>query len=159
VPVSANILFAGRLSTPETVELTQAFTAVGVAPDLREVPPRRALEDIAWLALIALPLKPFYDQLAKDFATDAHRHLKTLTGKILHRAGKPTSSPQVLVLQDSATGVQVVLESDLPDEAFEQLLTFDLATIRRGPLHYDRHRRRWRSELDEANAASAQPPN
>ena len=68
-------------------------------------------------------------------------------------AEKPTSSPQVLVLQDSTTGVQVVLEPDLPDEAFEQLLTFDLATIRRGPLHYDRHCRRWRSELDEADTA------
>ena len=118
------------------------------------MPPRRSLGDIAWFALVAVPLKPFYEQLAKDFATDAHCRLKTLTGKILGRTEKPTGSPQVLVLQDSTTGVQVVLEPDLPDEAFEQLLVFDLAAIRRGPLHYDRHRRQWRSELNEVNTAS-----
>ena len=105
---------------------------------------------------MAVPLKPFYEQLAEEFATDAHRQLKTLSGKILGRSEERASSPQVLVLQDSTSGVQVVLEPDLPEEAFEQLLTFDLATIRRGPLHYDRHRRRWRSELDEADTAS--PP-
>jgi hypothetical protein len=60
--------------------------------------------------------------------------------------------PLVLILQDKTTGVQVVLEPDLPDEAFEQLLVFDLAAIRRGPLHYDQRRRQWRSELDEATA-------
>ena len=139
-------------------ELIQSFTAVGLVADLREVPPRRSLGDIAWLALVAVPLKPFYEQLAKDFAADAHRRLKTLTGKVLHRAEKPTRSPRLLVLQDNTSGVQVVIEPDLPDEAFEQLLTFDLATIRRGPLHYDRHRRRWRSELDEADTASSWPP-
>ena len=60
--------------------------------------------------------------------------------------------PLVLILQDKTTGVQVVLEPGLPDEAFEQLLVFDLAAIRRGPLHYDQRRRQWRAELDEATA-------
>jgi hypothetical protein len=48
--------------------------------------------------------------------------------------------PRVLLLQGSTTGIQVVLEPELPDDAYQQLLAFDLATIRRGPLHYDRHR-------------------
>jgi hypothetical protein len=56
----------------------------------------------------------------------------------------------VLLLQDSTTGIQVVLEADLPDEASQKLLALDLSTIRRGPVHYDRHHHRWRSELDEA---------
>jgi hypothetical protein len=155
LPLHADVLFAGQLSDHEAAELVQEFEMVGSTAELREVSPRRSLGDIAWLALVALPLKPFYEQLAKDFATDAHRRLKALTGKMIYRrAEKPTSSPQVLVLQDSTTGVQVILEPDLPDEAFEQLLAFDLAAIRRGPLHYDRHRRRWRSELDEADTAS-----
>jgi hypothetical protein len=116
------------------------------------------LGDIAWLAILAVPLKPFYEQLAKDVAVDAHQRLKALTGKILHRRDEnTTSSPRVLVLQDDTSGVKIVLEPDLPDEAFEQLLAFDLTTVRRGPLHYDRHRRQWRSELDEAGASSRPP--
>jgi len=154
VALSADILVVGRLSPDEAVDLAQSFATVGLSPDLREVPPRRSLGDIAWLALIAVPLKPFYEQLAKDFATDAHRRLKALTMKLLHREAVPSSAPQVLVLQDSRTGIAVVIEPDLPDVAFEQLLTFNLSGIRRGPVHYDRHRRRWRSELDEAAASS-----
>ena len=146
-----DVLFAGQLSTEKSAQLAQEFETVGLTAELREVSPRRSLSDIAWLALVAVPLKPFYEQLAKDFATDAHRCLKRLAGKILQQAQERTGSPRVLVLQDATTGVQVVLEPDLPDEAFEQLLTFDLTTIRRGPLHYDRHRRQWRSELDEAD--------
>lgn len=55
-------------------------------------------------------------------------------------------------LQDSATGIQAALEPDLPDEAYQQLVSFDLTAIRHAPLHYDRHRGRWRSEVDEASA-------
>jgi hypothetical protein len=155
VPLPADVLVAGQLADHEAAQLVHEFETVGLTAELREVAPRRSLGDIAWLALLAVPLKPFYEQLAKDFATDAHQRLKTLTGKLCQRAAKPTGSSRVIVLQDSTTGVQVALEPDLPDEAFEQLLTFDLATIRRGPLHYDRHRRQWRSELDEADTASS----
>lgn len=63
----------------------------------------------------------------------------------------------ILVLQDTVTGVQVVLEPDLPADSYRQLLSFDLATVRRGPLHYDLHRRRWRSELDETPSTTNPP--
>jgi hypothetical protein len=160
VPLPADVLFAGHLSDHEAAQLAQEFEAAGVTAQVREVPPRRSLGDIAWLVLAAVPLKPFFDQLAKDSATDAYRRLKTLAGKVCRRSSpemQRTELPKVLLLQDSTTGVQVALEPDLPDEAFEQLLAFDLAAIRRGPLHYDRHRRRWRSELDEVDQASSPP--
>ena len=129
---------------------------LGVTADVRDVAPRRSLGDIAWLALIAIPLKPFYEQLLKNFADDAHHRLKALAGKIFHRSQQSAASPgRVLVLQDHTTGIQVVLEPDLPDQAYHQLLAFDLTTIRRGPLHYDQHRNQWRSELDETDTTSS----
>ena len=70
--------------------------------------------------------------------------------KILHRQPAADTPKPVLVLQDTLTGVQVVLEPDLPAESYQQLLSFDLSSVRHGPLHYDVHRRRWRSELDES---------
>ena len=60
--------------------------------------------------------------------------------------------PRPLVLQDTASGLRVVLEADLPDTAYQQLIGLDLAKFQLGPLHYDRQQRRWRSELDEARA-------
>jgi len=55
----------------------------------------------------------------------------------------------VLVLKDSDAHLQVVLESDPPPAAYEQLFDLDLSAAQQGPVHYDRHQGRWRSELDE----------
>ena len=160
MPLTADVLFAGKLSAEEAAQLAQEFETVGLTADLREVSPRRSIGDIAWLVLAAVPLKPFFDQLAKDTATDAYQRLHSLVGKICHgRQPQAAESPKVLLLQDSTTGVQIVLEPDLPAEAHQQLLTFDLTTIHRGPLHYDRHRRQWRSELDEADRSISAPPS
>ncbi len=55
-----------------------------------------------------------------------------------------------MVLQDTATGLQIVLDQALPDEGYQQLLNLDMSQFRLGPVHYDQVQRRWRSELDEA---------
>lgn len=69
------------------------------------------------------------------------------------RARRPAPKvvvPRPVVLQDKATGVQVVLDHDLSAEGYEQLLDLDLSRFRFGPVHYDSCIRHWRSELDEA---------
>jgi hypothetical protein len=42
----------------------------------------------------------------------------------------------------------VVLEADLPIEAYQALVALDLLAFRQGPVHYDRQRGTWRSELN-----------
>ena len=160
---SAEILVAERLSEAGSRELVRAFEEVGLAAVVREVPPRRGLEDLAWLALVAIPLKPFYDELAKDVAADGYRRLKSAATAVFQRVGgtertsSGTPDPRLLLLEDTATGVQIVIEPDLPDESYAQLLELDLSTFRHGPVHYDRHRRRWRSERDEAERRAHHP--
>jgi hypothetical protein len=101
--------------------------------------------------------RPFLDELVKGFAADAYKRLKTFVGTVFEGREEITKPPCVLVLQDAVTGVQVVLESDLPADSYVQLVNFDLDSIRRGPLHYDRRRRQWRSELDEVYNATSTP--
>ena len=157
MPVCASILFASDLSDQAAAQLIEDFQSVGVTAELRQVSPRRGLGEIAWLALAVVPLKPFFDQLTKDFADDAYQHLKTLTARVFRRHPPPPGPSRVLLLQDSTTGIQVVLEPDLPTRAYQQLLSFEFAALRRGPLHYDQHHRRWRSEPDEADNATSPP--
>ena len=57
------------------------------------------------------------------------------------------------MLQDTTTGLQIILDHDLPADGYRQLLTLDLSPFRLGPLHYDHVQHRWRSELDEAAPA------
>lgn len=64
-------------------------------------------------------------------------------------------------MQDAATRLQVVLEADLPAEAYQALVTLDLSAFGQGPAHYDRHRGEWRSELNEwqqQHRAEGAPP-
>jgi xanthine dehydrogenase molybdopterin-binding subunit B len=113
------------------------------------VPTRRGSEQLHWLVLAALPLHAFLSGLGSAAAQDVAQGLKRLVGRVVGAHRKTAPSAQVLVLQDAATRLQVVLEADLPAEAYEALVALDLSVFRQGPVHYDRQRGRWRSELDE----------
>ena len=153
----AEVLVAEQISADEAARIAGEFSSVGLTADLRVVSPKRSLSDIAWLVLAALPLQPFFNRLAEDVAEDVHERLKTFVTRVLRRPSTGGRRKPVLVLQDTLSGVQVVLEPDLPAESYGQLLSFDLSTVRHGPLHYDLHRRRWRSELDEGPRATSPP--
>jgi hypothetical protein len=47
------------------------------------------------------------------------------------------------------TRLQIVLEADLPTDAYQAMVALDLSAFRQGPVHYDRQHGRWCSELDE----------
>jgi hypothetical protein len=157
VTLSTEALIAEAISAEEAAQLVEDFKTIGLTADLREVSPRRSMGDIAWFVLAALPLRSFLDKLAENFATDAYERLKVFVTRLLHLRRSSTGTQQLLVLQDTLTGVQVVLEPDLSPESYQQLLDFDLSTIRCGPLRYDLCRGRWRSELDEADKAASPP--
>ena len=71
--------------------------------------------------------------------------------RILRRSN-PGGQERTLVLQDTATGLQVVLEPDLPIEAYRQLVTLDLSSLHGGPARYDRSRNAWQSNAAGASA-------
>lgn len=157
VTLPAEVLVAYKPSAEEAAQLYNDFKEIGLITNVREVSPRRSF-DFAWMILAALPWKPFVDKLIQEFASDAYKRLKIVTTRIFDRRQlSPKIEQRLLVLQDTLTGVQVVLEPDLPAEGYRQLLNFDLSAIQRGPLHYDQHRKQWRAELNEA-AKTTSPP-
>jgi hypothetical protein len=150
-------LLLDRQVTPEQEQpLTAALTALGYSPSVRVLPPRRTVEPLTWLILIALPLQAFLTTLGNKAAEDGYGLLQKAIRAIRRPAPAPAPvptpapSPPPVVLQDPATGLRIILEHDLPDEGYRQLLTIDLTQYRLGPLHYDQARGHWRSELDEA---------
>lgn len=96
-----------------------------------------------------MPLHAFLSGLGSAAAQDVAQGLRRLVGRVLGATHRTMLAPQVLVLQDAATRLQVVLEADLPAEAYQALVALDLSVFVQGPVHYDRQRGRWRSELDE----------
>lgn len=155
LPVAVHV--TADVSPEDVDQFLHNVRVIGLDPTLKAVPTRRGVSDLAWLVLLALPMKPFFEVLVQRFASDAYSQLKGLVGKVLHRQREPQDGGRALVLQDNTTGLQVVLESDLPLEAYQQLFLVNLSSIRRGPLHYDRSRREWRAELDEWKQQNTSP--
>jgi hypothetical protein len=122
---------------------------------------------LTWIVLAALPLQAFLSALGSKAAEDSYAKLRGLVRRLANdrrtheaapSAGQKArvSSPVPLILLDSDTGLQIVLEQDLPSDAYRELVALDLSQFSFGPLHYDQARHRWRSELDEA--AAGPPP-
>jgi hypothetical protein len=172
-PVRAQVILSspGVLSEPDERLLLDVLSDCGADPRLFVELRRGQVPDLTWIVLASLPLQAFLSALGSKAADDSYAKLRALVRRLAsarrtHGAAPdadqetappasletPASSPAPLILMDSDTGLQIVLEADLPADAYRELVTMDLSQFSLGPLHYDQARHRWRSELDEAAA-------
>jgi hypothetical protein len=152
-PLTADLLVDAEVSAEQERLLVDGFARLGVAARARVVPARRGVGDLSWLVLVSLPLQAFLTAVGSQLAEDAHHGLRDLVGRLVPSRDRPAAAtPRPMVLRDAATGLQIVLEPDLPDDGYRQLVGLDLSRFRLGPVHYDRSLGRWRSELDEAGS-------
>jgi hypothetical protein len=149
-PLEADVLIDAEVPVDQERLLVDAFALLGVTARTRVVPTRRGVGELSWLVLVSLPLQAFLASVGTKLAEDAHQGLRALVGRLVHRDRSRPADQRPMVLRDVATGLQIVLEPGLPDEGYRQLLDLDLSRFQLGPVHYDRHQGRWRSELDEA---------
>jgi hypothetical protein len=143
-PIAADVLVRPGMSTADEYDVAEAFATIDVAATTRLVPTQRSLNGVEWLVLAMLPLQAFLSGLGSKLAEDAYHGLKDVVGRILRRSN-PGRRERALVLQDTATGLQVVLEPDLPIEGYRRLVTLDLSAFHGGPVRYDRSRNAWQS--------------
>ncbi|MEI5097914.1 hypothetical protein RB200_03720 [Streptomyces sp. PmtG] len=147
-PLRAEVLLDQDVPDDLGHELVAALGGLGVrTARVRRAVGHRGAGDVPWLVLASLPLQAFLSGLGAEAVRDAYGSFKAAVRRSARRDGATT---RPLVLRDDRSGLSVVLEPDLPPEAYEQLLGLDLTAFRVGPLHYDRQQARWRSELDEA---------
>jgi hypothetical protein len=142
--IAADVLIRPGMSTADEFDVAEAFATIDVAATTRLVPTQRTLNSAEWLVLAMLPLQAFLSGLGSKLAEDVYHGLKDVVGRILGRSN-PGRRERALVLQDTATGLQVVLEPDLPTEAYRRLVELDLSAFGHGPVRYDRSRNAWQS--------------
>ncbi|KUL54422.1 hypothetical protein [Streptomyces sp. NRRL S-1521] len=157
VPPRAELLLAQEVPDDLAEELVAALTALGAPPArTRRTIGHRGVADIPWAVLVSLPLQAFLGGLGAEAMKDAYASFKGLVRKVARPASPAPDGlgeareARPLLLQDPVGGLGVVLEADLPAEAYERLVGLDLTAFSAGPLHYDRAQGRWRSVLDEA---------
>jgi hypothetical protein len=150
-PLEADVLVDAEVSPDDERLLVDALAGLGVHARTRVVPTRRGVGDLSWVVLVSLPLQAFLTSMGATLAEQAQQGLRDLVGRLLRRDQPSPAGQRPMVLRDVATGLQVVLEPDLPAEGYRQLLGLDLSQFQVGPVHYDRFQGRWRSELGEAS--------
>ncbi|WP_369216954.1 hypothetical protein [Streptomyces flavofungini] len=152
VPPRAELLLDQEVPDDLAEELVAALAGLGAPPvRVRRTLGHRGAADVPWLVLASLPLQAFLSGLGAEAVKDAYAAFKGLVRK-LARPASPDDPGEArpLLLQDPVGGLSIVLEADLPAEAYERLVGLDLTAFSTGPLHYDRAQGRWRSILDEA---------
>ncbi len=168
--VQARVILSspGVLSEQDERLLLDVLADCGADARVETVAVRRGQSaTLTWIVLAALPLQAFLSALGGKAAEDSYAKLRGLVRRVAgarrtHEPAPPAEQeapargPAPLILLDSDTGLQIVLDADLPSDAYRDLVALDLSQFSVGPLHYDQARHRWRSELDEA-AAGAPP--
>jgi hypothetical protein len=151
-PLEADVLVDAEVSVDQERLVVDALAELGVRARTRIVPTRRGVGDLSWVVLVSLPLQAFLTSLGTTLAEQAQQGLRDLVARLVRkdRTASAGHGQRPMVLRDVATGLQVVLEPDLPAEGYRQLLGLDLSQFQVGPVHYDRFQGRWRSELGEA---------
>ena len=143
------LLFDHEIADELAQQLVATFREFGFDTTFRRTLTHRGLSELSWLVLAALPLQAFLSGLGSEAVKDIYASVKKLA-KNRTKKNRDTHGAVPLVLQDSNSELKIILEPDLPVEAYQQLAGLDLSRYRIGPLHYDRQRKLWRSELDEA---------
>ncbi|WP_409469479.1 hypothetical protein [Streptomyces sp. HC307] len=153
-PYPADLFVDEKTPAGHEAPLVEALTSLGFAVRARAVPTRRPVEQLAWIMLIALPLQAFLSALGSKLAEDTHQFLRNAIAKV-GRRDSGTSEPSAetvgpVVLQDPATGLQIILGPHLDEEAYRKLRALDLSQYTHGPVRYDTAEGRWLSDIDEA---------
>ncbi|MER7641964.1 hypothetical protein [Streptomyces sp. NPDC126522] len=173
-PRTADVFVEESAPRGQEAPLVEELDVLGFTVRARALPARRPIEQLAWAVLVVLPLQAFLTALGGKAGEDAHHGLSNAVRKVLRRASEaeptpesgaqppatpndspladaPTTSPTV-VLQDPATGIQIILGPHLDDTAYRALRALDLTGITQGPVRYDTAEARWLSDVDEATS-------
>ncbi|MCT2590758.1 hypothetical protein LHJ74_12695 [Streptomyces sp. N2-109] len=157
----AELYVDAQVTEEQDEPLRQVLTALGYEPQVK-VAPRQRNDQLTALLVLVLPLTGFLNGLGDRAAGDLYEGFRAAVRGLFRRRGSgrrvpaapqdtdPQSENRPIVLQDPATGLQIVLDPELPDGGYQQLLTLDLSRFRQGPVRYDRDQSRWLSDLDAA---------
>jgi hypothetical protein len=147
---TADVYVGAREAPGAEAPLVEALTALGLTVRVKVWPVRRATVELHWLFLVALPLQSLLGGFGARLADDLYRKLK----EAVRRAPREpeVSAERGLVLQDTETGVRILLGPDLDDAAFDTLRALDLTRFRNATLRYDTAEARWCAVSDGTEA-------
>jgi hypothetical protein len=142
--VKVDLVLSDRMTTEITDEIETEFRSLGLVPTVRLLRTRRSAE-LSWMILATLPLASFLNALGSYVAEDTFRSLRRLLGRAGSRQDRAPAAagPRTLVLRDTESTTEVILDPDLSIEGYRALLASDLSVLSGTTMRYDPVRRSW----------------
>jgi hypothetical protein len=143
-----------QLPVHAETDVLRFFGRFGTVGEHRRPHPYRG-PAIDCLVLAAVPLQAFLQNLGTLTGGDAYGAFKSLIKRIRHDESHqhPSKKPDPsIVLQDTNSGLQIVVRFGLPEIAFRQLLELDLHQFNAGQVIFDQDLGCWRAH--ESGAAA-----
>jgi hypothetical protein len=92
-------------------------------------------EELAWQVIVALSLSAFFASFMTEAGKDAYRAMKRVIHRLYaaaRRQGSTAPEIRTIELRDIDSGLIIPLLDELPDEAYQQLLTITLPPLLNG---------------------------
>jgi hypothetical protein len=150
--ITTELLLSRRLSVTDEQDVVAFFGQFGTISRHRRVHAHRG-PAIEWLVLAALPLQAFLQSLGELTGGDAYIAFKNFIVRLSHHESHPHpqgTEIRPVILQDANSGLQIMIESDLPEIAYRQLHQLNLTQFSSGPIRFDRDLGCWRADSEEA---------
>lgn len=140
-----DVLASEALRPDELDGLAAELTAWGLAPRMLRMPRRRGAAELSWLLMLSIPAEIMAKVLLERLGAELYDGLRTLVERLVRgRHGGTAAAPRIVVVESADTGAQFMLRSDLPIDAYHQLVE-EIASDTAGPGRwaFDERLNRW----------------
>lgn len=132
-------------SAEEVAAVEQALREAGIDAPVEAAYMRKGIGDFPWILQISgAAIALFFAGFLPAVGVDAWKGLKALIVKLYEARAGSRAPKGVVILIDEPTHEWILIREDLPDEAWQQLLTMEIPTTKSGQLRWDDKARAWR---------------
>jgi len=131
-------------SAEDVAAVREAFNDAGLMATVRPSFERKGIGDFTWIVMFTAPLTAFLMTFAAAAGKDSYEGLKKLVRTIWAKRTETSGLAGSFTIIDSKSGVWVLLEPGITNDAYSALTKLDLDSLQGpGVLKYDKDDKRW----------------
>lgn len=138
------VLLDSSAPVEDVAAVREAFHDAGFVVTVRPSFKRKGIGDFPWVVMFAVPITAFLTAFATAAGKDAYQRLKKLVCSIWDKRTTTSGPSGSFTIIDSESGVWVLLDPDIPSDAYSTLAKLDLKALQGpGVLKYDKNEKQW----------------
>jgi hypothetical protein len=138
------VLLDSSAPAEDVAAVREAFNDAGLMVTVRPSYERKGIGDFPWIVMVSAPLTAFLMAFAAAAGKESYEGLKKLVRSIWAKRTKTSGLSGSFTIVDSKSGVWVLLDPDIPDDAYSALAKLDMDSMKRpNVIKYDKDKKQW----------------